>query len=102
MKFEIKGKLLTCIGISLMIVALDVILVNVCVNRIVQPVKVSIARHSIHAKETIKKEDIEEISVSRKYLLGGICIDSNDVIGKKCRKDCFIPAGSLFYQEMLE
>lgn len=102
MKFEMRGKILTCTGIAMMIVALDLLMVRIYVNHLIQPVSICIAARDIYAEEKIKAEDIRVISVSEKYILAGTIRNKNDLKGKKCRKNCFIPAGSLFYEALIE
>lgn len=102
MKFENRGKLLTCIGLALMIAALDLILVRIYLYRIVQPVSTFIAVREIHAGTIIEPEDIREITVSGKYILAGTVTKKEEIEGRLCRKDTFIPAGALFYEAMLD
>lgn len=102
MKFENRGKLLTCIGIALMIASLDMLIVRIISDRIIQPVQTCIAVRDIQSGNRIEYEDIEEITVSGKYILPGTVTEKEELYGRKCKKNGFIPAGSLFYEAMIE
>lgn len=102
MKFEIKGKTLTCCGIAMMIVAMDLIMVRIYVKHTIQPVRTCIAVHDIHSEEIIESKDISEITVPKKYILTGTVMKKEELEGRICRKDAFIPAGSLFYEALLK
>ena len=90
----------TIIGVIL-IVAVLYGFYNWRVNQAISPIKVAYAKNSIAPRTEIKKEDIAYVDIQANAIRGNIYSNAEQIIGKYTNINVTIPAGSLFYQEVL-
>ena len=71
------------------------------VNQAITPIKVAYAKNTIAPRTQIKKEDIDYLDIQASAIRGKIYSDEKQIIGKYTNVNVTIPAGSLFYQDVL-
>lgn len=102
MKRMLIGKILMCISAVLTIAGLNLLFVRTAVEAAVNPVTVPVAIRDIAAGTRVSAEDIDLITVPGSLVTQHACSCASEVIGRTVRTDQSVPAGSLFYETVLE
>ena len=90
----------TIIG-AILIVAVLYGFYNWRVNQAISPIKVAYAKNTIAPRTEIKEEDIDYLDIQSSAIRGKIYSDKKQIVGKYTNVNVTIPAGSLFYQDVI-
>jgi len=71
------------------------------VNQAISPIKVAYAKNTIAPRTEIKEEDIDYLDIQQSAIRGKIYSDKKQIVGKYTNVNATIPAGSLFYQDVI-
>jgi len=70
-------------------------------NQAISPITVAYAKNTIAPRTEIKEDDIDYLQIQESAIRGKIYSDKKQIVGKYTNVNVTIPAGSLFYQDVI-
>jgi len=99
-KFFTNKNTVTVIGVLLAVLVLY-IGYNMRINKAINPITVAYAKQTIDPGTKIEEDMIGTMQVPPAMLKGEVITNPSSVVGKYVRSDSIVPAGSLFYGQVV-